>query len=388
MFFSRWALLATIAVEFSNEIIFSVSQEVQQTEIQKMDARWVWSIVVHRFPHQFHHENHRAHHAFIHRHWPVRAFVAVMVRRVHQNGWRLTVSGTNEILTNDVDWNWFSSHFDADENDNSESKRNTSSPLGSSMDDDNNKRTSDDNSGNNSNSLDIKQENSITNDDETNSMCSERQSKKAKIVVDAESNTVNSGKFVFFFSHFFLMLRRITKKSRKQWKTNKVDATHERVSTRLTLYASMTSTKRTTLLAQTLKFQPFDIEWSSRAVFIWMTKYENRLLKNDIKREIWPLSEWRLSRVLWHISPLFLINYSTNERLTRDQWPKVLLISCQAFSTNFFSLFFSSYGFRFFLSEKNIDGKFTFAFNYPCLRHRQIVVQYECVCECNGNVCH
>lgn len=67
--------------------------------------------------------------------------------------------------------------------------------MGSSLDDD--LKRNDGNSGNSSKSLDIKQELSgMTNeDDATNLMCAQRSSKISKIdLVDAESNTVNSGK--------------------------------------------------------------------------------------------------------------------------------------------------------------------------------------------------
>lgn len=97
-------------------------------------------------------------------------------------------------------WIDFRSKF-IDDNERSNSKRcaSVSSQLGSSLDDEN-KRSDGGNSGNSSNSLDIKQErmeNSLINDDETNSLCSgERPFKKSKIdVVDAESNTINSGKY-------------------------------------------------------------------------------------------------------------------------------------------------------------------------------------------------
>lgn len=98
----------------------------------------------------------------------------------------------------------------SDEHDNTDSKRcaSVSSQLGSSLEDEN-KRSTDAagaNSGNSSNSLDIKQErmeNSLIHDDETNSLCSnERPFKKSKIdVVDAESNTINSGKYKFTEVH-------------------------------------------------------------------------------------------------------------------------------------------------------------------------------------------
>lgn len=82
-----------------------------------------------------------------------------------------------------------------DDNDNSGLKRSVSSSMGSSLDDD--LKRSDGNSGNSSKSLDIKQEHSgMTNDDDaTNPICAQR-SKISKIdLVDAESNTVNSGKW-------------------------------------------------------------------------------------------------------------------------------------------------------------------------------------------------
>lgn len=90
---------------------------------------------------------------------------------------------------------FFFPHCQTDDNDNSGSKRSVSSSMGSSIDDD--LKRNDGNSGNSSKSLDIKQELSgMTNDDDaTNAICAQRSSKISKIdLVDAESNTVNSGK--------------------------------------------------------------------------------------------------------------------------------------------------------------------------------------------------
>lgn len=89
----------------------------------------------------------------------------------------------------------FCSQNYADDNDNSGLKRSASSSMGSSLDDD--LKRNDGNSGNSSKSLEIKQELSgMTNEfDALNPICVQRSSKISKIdLVDAESNTVNSGK--------------------------------------------------------------------------------------------------------------------------------------------------------------------------------------------------
>lgn len=104
-------------------------------------------------------------------------------------------------------WNWsiyfFFQHCAlTDDNDNSSLKRSGSSSMGCSIDDD--LKRNDGNSGNGSKSLDIKQELSgMTNDDDATNPS--RSSKISKIdLVDAESNTVNSGKWDY--SPIFLLI--------------------------------------------------------------------------------------------------------------------------------------------------------------------------------------